>query len=383
PQPGCIRTATDEPHDAVNDGNRRPSVIATRNPIKEGTLMTTDHEQAPTIDDQAKPLKTHVAGYVAHRTIAMGLRTGLIDMFADHPDGLSAEGLADRTGYDPFYVGVWCRSALGAGVLARDDGDYRLAPHVDTLLLDQDSPAYIGGVFPVFEQRELFDRFEEVLPTGERMWWDQTSPEWIAGVSQTGTPFYTRMIPDGLAQVPGLTQRLQEGGRIIDTACGVGVGLVRLASHYPACEIVGVDGDEDSLDLADKRVSDAGVSDQVQLKLSPLEEMAIREPATLVTNNVSMHECRDIDRVTANIKDGLEPGGWFVISDFPFPEDDEGLATVPGRIMAGIQFYEAQIDDQLLPRSVYDDLLDRHGFSDVDHVELTPVHALTWGRRPE
>ena len=50
--------------------------------------------------------------------------------------------------------------------------------------------------------------------------------------------------------------------------------------------------------------------------------------------------------------------------------------------MTGIQFFEAQIDDQLLPRAVYDDLLARHGFTDLGSVQLTPMHALTWGRRP-
>lgn len=49
--------------------------------------------------------------------------------------------------------------------------------------------------------------------------------------------------------------------------------------------------------------------------------------------------------------------------------------------MSGIQFFEAQIDDQLLPRSAYDDLLQRHGFTDLGHTDLAPVHALTWGRR--
>jgi hypothetical protein len=94
-----------------------------------------------------------------------------------------------------------------------------------------------------------------------------------------------------------------------------------------------------------------------------------------------MHECRDINQSTERVRDALEPGGWFVISDFPFPDTDEGLATVPGRLMAGIQFFEAQIDDQLLPRRAYDELLARHGFTDLGLAELTPVHALTWGRR--
>jgi hypothetical protein len=45
-----------------------------------------------------------------------------------------------------------------------------------------------------------------------------------------------------------------------------------------------------------------------------------------------------------------------VISDFPFPDTEEGLGSAPGRVMGAIQFFEAQIDDHLLPRAYYDDL---------------------------
>ncbi|HEX7355423.1 MAG TPA: hypothetical protein VF288_11395, partial [Mycobacteriales bacterium] len=115
---------------------------------------------------------------------------------------------------------------------------------------------------------------------------------------------------------------------------------------------------------------------------TPLEELALDEPVSCVVNNISMHECRDIDRVTQNVRAALEPGGWFVISDFPFPDTLAGLRSVPGQVMSGIQFFEAQIDDQLLPRSAYDDLLARHGFVEVGHVDISPVHALTYGRAP-
>lgn len=343
--------------------------------------MSTADEQAPSVADQAKPLLGHAAGYASHRTIGMGLRSGLVQALAGRAEAATPDHLAEELGFDAFYVSVWCRSALAAGVCERAGEGYRLAAHVDTLLLDRDSPAYIGGLFLVFEQPELFDRFEGVLASGERLWWDQTSPEWIAGVATTGTPFYTRLVPGGLAHVPGLAQRLDAGCRVVDTSCGAGVGVARLAAAYPACEVVGVDGDAYSIDLARKTVADAGVADRVTLKVSPLEEMVLDEPATLVLNNISMHECRDLDQSTQRVKAALEPGGWFVISDFPFPDTDEGLAGVPGRIMAGIQFFEAQIDDQLMPRRAYDELLDRHGFTDLGSAELTPVHALTWGRR--
>jgi hypothetical protein len=153
--------------------------------------MTAPTQPAGTIaiTEQAPMLLGHLAGFVAHRTVAVGLRSGLIKMLADAPDGLSADRLGDHLDLDPWYVAVWCRSAFGAGILNRAGDRYVLAPHIGTLLLDTTSPAYVGGVFLVLEQREVFDRFEASLASGERLWWDECSPEWIASVSGTGTPF--------------------------------------------------------------------------------------------------------------------------------------------------------------------------------------------------
>ncbi|TAM89572.1 MAG: class I SAM-dependent methyltransferase [Jatrophihabitans sp.] len=340
----------------------------------------------PTLGEQASALLTHVAGFVAHRTIAMGLRNGLIGTLSVAGRPLSADELADRLHLDPFYVAVWCRAALAAGVCDRGGADaglggrYELAAHVGTLLLDAGHPGYAGGVFTVLELPEVFDRFEGSLTDGARMWWDDCSPAWIEGVAGTGAPFYTRLLASGFAQITGLAERLDAGCVVADIACGSGAGLVRLAAAYPRCTLVGVDGDRHSLELAARRCDDAGVGDRCTLVHGPLEEFTLPEPATLVINNISMHECRDIDRVAENVRRSLEPGGWFVISDFPFPDSVEQLRSVPGRVMAGIQFFEAQIDDQLLPRQCYDDLLRRHGFGDPASMQLSPVHAVTYAR---
>jgi SAM-dependent methyltransferase len=335
----------------------------------------------PTVQEQASAVLAHAAGYASHRTIAIGLRSGLLEALAAS-EHATPEELAERLDLDPFYVWVWCRSAYAAGICDRDAGRYRLAAHMATLLLDATSPAYAGGVFNVLEQHEMFGRFEASLASGERLWWDQTSPEWIAGVAGTGTPFYTRLVPGGLQQVPGLPERLAAGATVVDSACGAGVGLVRLAAHYPACWIVGVDGDGHSVEQARKRIAEAGLADRVSLVRSPLEELRLETPAALVVNNISMHECRDIDLVTERVLAGLEPGGWFVISDFPFPDTEQGLRSVPGRLMGAIQFFEAQIDDQLLTRAAYDSLLSRHGFTELGSFSLTPMHAVTYARKP-
>lgn len=344
-------------------------------------MSTTQSTAPPEITQQAGVLLGQLAGYVAHRTVAMGRRTGLVAALAAAGEtGATPDQLAERLGFDPFYVATWCRAAFGAQVCERDGDAYRLAPHMATLLLDEASPAFVGGVFGVLEQPELFGRFEQHLATGERLWWDGCSNEFIAAVSGTGRPFYRRLVPGGLAQVPGLAERLAAGCRVLDTACGAGLGLILLAQAYPECELVGVDGDGYSLALAEENLRAAGLADRVRLVHSPLEQMAFDQTFTVVINNISMHECRDADRVTRNVRKALEPGGWFVISDFPFPDDDAGLRTAPGRVMSGIQFFEAQIDDQLVPRRFYDELLARHDFHGIGSVGLTPMHALTYGR---
>ena len=109
----------------------------------------------------------HIAGYVASRTVELGLAHGLIASLASHPDGLTAEGLASDRDLDPFYVEVWCRSAFANELLERvTDKVYRLAPHMDTVLLDRGSPAYVAGTISVMSQPDVFDQFSRTLPTG-------------------------------------------------------------------------------------------------------------------------------------------------------------------------------------------------------------------------
>lgn len=77
----------------------------TAQPGVPGPPATTEE---PTIAEQAPQLLGHIAGYVAHRTIAMGLRSGLLQAFADQP-GSTAEEVARSGELDAYYVSVWCR----------------------------------------------------------------------------------------------------------------------------------------------------------------------------------------------------------------------------------------------------------------------------------
>ena len=339
--------------------------------------------QAPQeeIQKQAVKVLQQIAGYVGVRTIDIGLKHGLLEELSKHSGGLTSDELAKNAGIDPFYAMVWCRSAYANEILEREGERFVLAPHMDKLLLDDDFPGHVGGLPAVLLAYDIFDRFSENLKSGERSWWDKCTPEFIQGVRTTGRSFFNRLIPAGAARVPGLVDQLEGGAHVLELATGAGFGLSKMAQTYPKCTFVGVDGDAYSLGLAAEAVKEAGAGDRVELVESTFEGFTRDSEFDVAVISISMHECRDIEKVTANVHGALKPGGIFVISDFPFPETVEETRTVPARIMSGIQFFEALIDDQLLPTSDYVSLLKRHGFNDVDAFDITPVHAVTHGRK--
>ena len=348
--------------------------------MTEPGKKTEEMQQA--IQQQAGKLLSQVAGYVGLRTIDIGLRFGLLEEIARRPEGITAEALATKKGLDPFYAHVWCRSAYASELLELGENQtYRLAPFVDKLLLDQGFPGYIGGISSIMMEPEIFDQFAEKLHSGERTWWDQCSTSFIQMVSNTGRPFYTRLIPGGLSKIPLLPDRLAKGGRILELACGAGIGLVRLAQTYPQSTITGVDGDASSLEIAREAIRQGGLDTRVSLVQSTLEEFSAIDEFDVAIINISMHECRDLEKVTSNVRSALKPGGYFVISDIPFPASTEGCRTVPARVMSGIQFFEALIDDQLLPTQAYVDVLSKHDFRNIENFELTPLHVVIYGQK--
>ena len=80
--------------------------------------------------------------------IVVGERLGLYRALAG-TGGLTPHQLAERTGAGEPYVRRWLDAQVGGGLVGRDPAGmrYRLSPEQVVALTDEDSPAYLPGVF--------------------------------------------------------------------------------------------------------------------------------------------------------------------------------------------------------------------------------------------
>lgn len=339
------------------------------------------------IAQQSAKLLGHYTGYVATWTIELGLRRGIFARIASESRGTTPAEIAEQLGFDNLYTTVWCRSAYAAGLLdtvagAAGDPRYILPAHLETLLLNTDAPGYLGGIARTFVAlRESFLDIRGMIETGKHEWWNDFDLEWIEAVSDSGQAFYRRILNVALPRIPAAQKALAAGGSVLDLACGVCNGPIKIARDFPDVHITAVDGDSFTLDRARDNVQRNGLSTRFDLQQSKLEELTYRDAFDVAVINISLHESRDIERVVANALRSLKGGGTFLVSEFPFPETIDACRTLPAQIMCGIQYFEAHIGCQLLPTSRFVELLNRAGFRDVGVVDVTPVHAVIHGTK--
>ncbi|WP_436794218.1 class I SAM-dependent methyltransferase [Actinospongicola halichondriae] len=337
---------------------------------------------APALPDQAAKLLGPLGGTATVWGLELAVRLGIVDELAAHPDGLTAAEVAAALTLDPEYTHVILRSAFAGEIVELTDDRYRLADHMATLLLDQDHPAFLGGALKVFvAMRETFLDLREFAKTGQREWWGDFDPEWIDAVGAHCQAYYRRLVDVVVPQLPDVEARLTSGARFLDLACGTCRGPAKVVGAFPNTMVTAVDADRYTLEVAEREMKERELGGRFRFVHAFLEELDIDGGHDLAHINVSLHEARDMERAVERVHAALDPGGTFLVSEFPFPDDEHDCRTVPGRIMCGVQFFESHIGCQLRPASHFVGVLERAGFRDVGVIDVNPMHVVIHGTK--
>lgn len=251
--------------------------------------------------------------------ISVGHRTGLFDVMSRSLPVTSAE-LAALAGLNERYVREWLGAMTTGRVIEVDPATlrFRLPPEhaaylsraagADNLAVFAQYIGLLGAVEDDIAEcfrngggvpYERFPRFHEVM------------------AEDSGQSVLSSLDSHILPLVPGLTDRLAEGARMLDVGCGRGRILLRLAQEFPLSHFVGKDLSADAISYAQQEAERAGLRNiEFELTdLSDFDQAADREAFDLITAFDAIHDQAKPLNVLKGIHRALKPDGVYLMQD--------------------------------------------------------------------
>jgi SAM-dependent methyltransferase len=299
-------------------------------------------ENAPTLADQVSKLYDLIGGYHATHLLEIARELGVWEALS-HSPGLTSDGLARRLGTDAFYTDVLCRTAFSFGLLERDAAGWRMAPHLDQILGNPESSFYLARAprvhMVVADDYRDYVRHFRARTTKSYQEHDDAFMREVAEAMKALPRIFLDLV---LPRLPGLSARLQQGGRVLDVGCGGGWAVVQIAERFPQASCLGIDVEPYSVDLAQRLIAEHGLTDRCDARVLSIDQLGEDSAFDVVTSFLVVHEIAPSLKPSAfaAVARALKPGGYVLIFDEVYPETDEALQTMPTRFTALAQWYE-------------------------------------------
>ncbi len=117
-----------------------------------------------------------------------------------------------------------------------------------------------------------------------------------------------------------ILERIPEGSsRVMDQACGTGILTFQIARKFPSGQVVGVDVQEEYLNIAEKKAKEVGIRN-VQFILGRAEEVFIKKSFDCIASSY-LAKYAETESLIQNIKSMLRKGGILVMHDFTYPSN--------------------------------------------------------------
>lgn len=320
--------------------------------------------------DQLPLLVQHMLGLYAVDMLAVGEASGALTVLEQGPG--TASEIAERAGLDQRNVDQWLRAVTASGHVHHDGG---------TFTLDQQTAFMLGPEFPVDMHAVLrfvhatfgepFRASSEAMRTGAGVASDVFAEIAAASGAINTRTYETELVGDWIAAAPGLAERLAEGGRIADLACGNGDAAAVMATAFTGARVFGYDP-------GTPEGAHAGVAN-----LEIVRESAGLLPADgsfdLVTCLDAFHHLGDPAAAAKQAYAALADGGVLLVAEASLSgdldtdsADPTSLITHAAGLLYCMQESIANGGDGLTPSlglAWVDDALAAAGFRSVEHHE--------------
>ena len=246
--------------------------------------------------------------------ISIGHRTGLFDVMSDLPPSTSSR-IASTAQLDERYVREWLGAMTVGGLVEHDPADetYRLPPEHAACLTRAAAPENVAAFAQyVAVLGAVEDRVVESFRNG-------------GGVPYSAYPRFHEVMAEDSAQtvvsalldsilplVPGLTERLEDGIRVLDVGCGSGRAVNLMARAFPRSSFYGYDLSEEAISRA--RAEAEGTTN-ARFEVRDAASLDERASYGLITTFDAVHDQARPAEVLEGIARALEPDGVYLMQD--------------------------------------------------------------------
>ncbi len=292
------------------------------------------------IDDAFDELAASLVGFYRTWVVYLGLELGLLERIrAAGQAGMEVASLAEAAGCSLPAVRAWANAAHASEVIDLDGSTARIADDVASVLLDEQTPEYLGGQFiysviASMDHAALATAMRSGQPMAER------PPRYHRAIERLTRQDIAVFFEEALGFLPDVVPDLMRGGDILDLHCGGGRWLVAMAKRFPATRLVGVESEPDSVARALRNADAAGLADRIRIEAREVEAIGYDRAFDLVYFQHALHQLADRPAALAAAYRALRPGGRLLALSWCLPSDLDAYRTAHGELIAGIALDE-------------------------------------------
>jgi 2-polyprenyl-3-methyl-5-hydroxy-6-metoxy-1,4-benzoquinol methylase len=229
--------------------------------------MTVDEAK---LEELVGQLVGHMTGSALCFGIWLGDELGLYRALTELGPSTSDE-VAATTGCHPRLVREWLDGQAAGGLLEWDENTdrYAIGPEAVMALADDESPAFVARAMNAIGSVFIdMPKVAEAFRGNGALSWGAHHPCLFSGTEWFFRTGYRAELPNWIATLDGVAEKLRAGGSVADVGCGHGASCVVLAQAFPEARITGFDFHGPSITTAAERAAEAGVGAQTTFEVA-------------------------------------------------------------------------------------------------------------------
>jgi SAM-dependent methyltransferase len=300
---------------------------------RSSTMTTLSDEVTDVAEPGASPATTEALAerlflatidFLEIASIHVGRKLGYYAELATSGPATAAE-LARRTGTATRYAQEWLEQQTTAGFLESDDPEadpaartYHLPETHRPVFVDAEDLNLVAplATLAVGVLRPL-DALIQAYRNGSGVPFEAYSEDLVEGIGAINRPQFVNEMAGWLSSVPDVDARLrrQPPARVADVACGTAWSSIAIARAYPDITVDALDIDEASIAVAQRNVSEAGLSERVRPAVHDASAPKLPGRYDLVTIFEALHDMNHpIDALRAT-RTSLTEMGCVIVAD--------------------------------------------------------------------